>query len=325
MRSVVHSVFGDPVDVLKLTDVPMPAPAAGQVRLRMKLAAIHNHDLWTVRGSYGYKPALPAIGGSEAVGVVDAVGEGVDVALIGKRMAYAGVRGAWAEYYVASAVALVPVPDVMSDEAAAQLIAMPFSALTLLDFLNVAAGDWIIQNAANGAVGTMLAGLAKSRGIHCVNLVRRDEGVAEMAKLGISNTVSTAAKGWKDSVRSLVGDGKIRAGVDSIGARATEDMAALLAESGLLVSFGSMTGEPMQLSSGTVIFKQLTLKGFWASTVSAQMLPEKRKSLMGELIRLVATGEVKLHTDAVFDLADITKAVTRALTPGRAGKVLLKP
>lgn len=324
MRSAVHTVFGDPAEVLKLTDMPMPQPSPGQARLRMILAAIHNHDLWTVRGSYGYKPVLPAIAGSEAVGVVEAVGEGVDAGLIGKRMAFAGARGAWAEYYVAPAAGLVPVPQAISDEAAAQLIAMPFSALTLLDFLNVRPGDWIIQNAANGAVGTMLAGLAKARGIGCVNLVRRDDGVAEMAKLGIGHTVSTAAKGWKDKVRDFLGDGKICAGVDSIGARATEDMAGLLAEGGLLVSFGSMTGEPMQLSSGTVIFKQLTLKGFWASTVSAQMPPEKRKNLMGELIRLVATGEIKLHTDAVFDLADIANAVTRSLTPGRAGKVLLR-
>ena len=127
----------------------------------------------------------------------------------------------------------------------------------------------------------------------------------------------TAVKGWKDKVREIVGEGKIRAGVDSIGAKATEDIAELLAENGLLVSFGSMTGEMMQLSSGTVIFKQITVKGFWASTVSAQMAPEKRKSLMGELIKLVASGEIKLHTDAIFDLADITKAVARSLTPGR--------
>ena len=118
------------------------------------------------------------------------VGEGVDAALIGKRVAFAGARGAWAEYYTAPAAGLVPVPDAISDEAAAQLIAMPFSALTLLEFLTVERGDWIIQNAANGAVGTMLAGLAKSRGIGCVNLVRRDEGVAEMEKLGLPNTVS---------------------------------------------------------------------------------------------------------------------------------------
>jgi NADPH:quinone reductase-like Zn-dependent oxidoreductase len=324
MRSAVHTSFGDPADVLQVTDMPKPEPAAGFARMRMILAAIHNHDLWTVRGSYGYKPKLPAIGGSEAVGVVDAVGEGVDASLIGKRVAFAGARGAWAEYYTAPAAGLVPVPTAISDEAAAQLIAMPFSALTLLEFLNVMPGDWIIQNAANGAVGTMLAGLAKSRGVHCVNLVRRDEGVAEMEKLGIANTVSTAAKGWKDQVRNLVGEGKIRAGVDSIGAKATEDIAGLLAENGLLVSFGSMTGEMMQISSGSMIFKQLTLKGFWASTVSAQMAPEKRASLMGELIKLVASGEIKLHTDAVFDLADIAKAVTRSLTPGRAGKVLLR-
>ena len=64
----------------------------------MVLSPIHNHDLWTVRGNYGYKPELPgAIGGSEALGIVEAVGEGVDEALIGKRVTAAGFHGAWAE------------------------------------------------------------------------------------------------------------------------------------------------------------------------------------------------------------------------------------
>ena len=74
MRSAVHTVFGDPAEVLQVADMPKPEPAAGFARMRMILSAIHNHDLWTVRGSYGYKPKLPAIGGSEAVGVVDAGG-----------------------------------------------------------------------------------------------------------------------------------------------------------------------------------------------------------------------------------------------------------
>ena len=80
MRSAIHDVFGDLASVLYLADMPLPEPAAGDVRIRTILSPIHNHDLWTVRGAYGYKPLLPAIGGSEAVGFVDAVGPDVDKA-----------------------------------------------------------------------------------------------------------------------------------------------------------------------------------------------------------------------------------------------------
>ncbi|OLP57820.1 alcohol dehydrogenase [Xaviernesmea oryzae] len=325
MRSAVHDRFGDPAEVLMAADCDRPMPADGEVRVRMHLSPIHNHDLWTVRGSYGIKPPLPAIGGSEAVGTVDAVGPGVDSGLIGRRVAAAGLRGSWAEFFVAPAKALVPLPDAISDEAGAQLIAMPFSALSLLEFLAVQPGDWVVQNTANGAVGKVVAMVAAARGIHTVNLVRRDEGVAELAALGIDHAVSTATAGWQDRVRALTGDQGARAAVDSIGGAASSDLADLLGENGLLVSFGSMTGEPMQIPSGSVIFKQLTIKGFWGSKVSAAMAPEDKARLMGELIRLVGEGRIILPVEAVFSLNEIGEAVAASLAAGKAGKVLLKP
>jgi NADPH:quinone reductase-like Zn-dependent oxidoreductase len=97
MRSAIHTTFGEPADVLELGDRPAPQPGAGEVRIKTSLAPIHNHDLWTIRGRYGYKPELPAIGGSEAVGIVDALGEGVEGVTVGQRVAVASVHGTWAE------------------------------------------------------------------------------------------------------------------------------------------------------------------------------------------------------------------------------------
>ena len=194
MRAAIHDTFGDPAEILHLADTPVPTPEAGRVLIRTILAPIHNHDLWTVRGSYGYKPALPAVGGSEAVGVVEAVGEGVDAALVGRRVVTASAHGTWAERFTANAGDLLPIPDAIPDEAAAQLVAMPFSAISLLEFLDVDRGDWIIQNTANGTVGKTLAMLARARGVLTVNLVRRDAGVAELAAIGVDNAVSTEAR-----------------------------------------------------------------------------------------------------------------------------------
>ena len=325
MRSAVHQTFGEPAEVLALAKSAVPEPGPRQVRIKTILSPIHNHDLWTVRGQYGYKPDLPAIGGSEAVGVVDALGPDVTGISVGQRVAVAGVHGSWAEYFLASAGGLVPLPDAIPDEAAAQLIAMPFSAITLLDFLGVESGDWVIQNTANGAVGKTLAMLAKARGINVVNLVRRDAGIEELALVGIGNAVSTASGSWKDTVRSLVGDASIKAAVDSIGGKASSDLIGLLGENGLLVSFGTMGGEPMQIPSGDVIFKQAVVKGFWGSKVSAAMPAPKRAALIGELLQLVVSGELKLPVEAVFDLAQISEAVKASLTPGKTGKVLLSP
>jgi len=325
MRTATHATFGDPAEVLAPVDAPLPEPAAGQVRIKTILSPIHNHDLWTVRGQYGYKPELPAIGGSEAVGMVDALGEGVEGVALGQRVAVAGVHGTWAEYFTASAKGLVPLPEAIGDEAAAQLIAMPFSALTLLEFLKVKEGDWIVQNTANGMVGKAVAMLGKARGINVINLVRRDAGIGELEALGIGNAVSTAAEGWKTQVRALAGDAPIVAAIDSVGGTASGDLLSLLGDDGLLVSFGTMTGEPMQISSGDLIFKQAVVKGFWGAKVSAAMPADERQRLFGELMRLVITGAVQLPVEAIFPLDRIGDAVRASLAPGKAGKVLLKP
>ncbi|MGU3576907.1 zinc-binding dehydrogenase [Brucellaceae bacterium C25G] len=325
MRSAIHKSFGDPAEVLVQSDSPIPQPSSGQVRIKTILSPIHNHDLWTVRGSYGYKPELPAIGGSEAVGIIDALGEGVNGVNVGQRVAVASVHGSWAEYFLAPATGLVPVPDAISDEAAAQLIAMPFSAISLLDFLEVTSGSWIIQNTANGAVGKTLAMLATARGIHVINLVRRDAGIEELQSLGISNVISTATANWQEQVRTLTGGASISAAVDSIGGKSSGELLELLGENGLLVSFGTMAGEPMQISSGNLIFKQAVVKGFWGAKVSEAMPSEKKRQLIGELLQLVAKGELKLPVEAVFGLDDIANAVHASLAPGKVGKVLLKP
>lgn len=325
MRSAVHHTFGEPAEVLVLGDRSVPEPGPRQVRIKTILSPIHNHDLWTVRGQYGYKPALPAVGGSEAVGIVDALGPDATGVSVGQRVAVAGVHESWAEYFLAPAGGLVPLPDAVPDEAAAQLIAMPFSAITLLDFLNVEPGDWVIQNTANGAVGKTLAMLAKARGVNVVNLVRRDAGVDELSQLGIGNVVSTASDGWKNKVRAIAGEAPIKAAVDSIGGRASGDLMGLLGENGLLVSFGTMAGEPMQIPSGDVIFKQAVVKGFWGSKVSAAMPAPKRAALIGELLQLVMAGDLKLPVEAVFDLAQVSEAVKASLAPGKSGKVLLRP
>ena len=325
MRAALHASFGDPATVLSEGQADLPEPGPGEVRIRTVLAPIHNHDLWTVRGQYGYKPTLPAIGGSEGLGTIDALGEGVQGLEVGQRVAAASVHGTWAEAFIAPARMVIPMPDAIADETAAQLIAMPLSALMLLEFLQVERGQWIVQNTANGAVGKTLAMLASARGVNVANLVRRDDGVAELEALGIGNVFSTASDGWQDAVRARLGDALATAAVDSIGGTASGDLMGLLGEGGTLVSFGSMTGEPMQIPSGDVIFKQATVKGFWGSKVSQAMAVEDKRRLVGELLQRASAGELQLPVQAVYPLAQIADAAAASLAGGRTGKVLLRP
>lgn len=325
MRSVTHDRFGEPADVLTVSETDRPAPGPGQVLIRVILSPIHNHDLWTVRGSYGVRPDLPAIGGSEAVGIVEETGPEVDPAMTGRRVAAAGLKGSWAEYALVDAAGVIPVPERMPDEAAAQLIAMPFSAITLLEFLRVGRGDWVIQTAANGAVGKIMSVLAAARGVRLVNLVRRAEAAEELAAMGMTDIVSTDDPDWVRRVRDIVGPDGARAAVDSVGGSVAAGLVELLGVEGLLVTFGSMTGDALQLPAGPIIFKHLTVKGFWGARIMPATAPEDRQRMFGELIGLVMDDKLKLRSGGEFGLDQPSDAATAALTPGREGKIMFRP
>lgn len=325
MKAAIHNTFGEPIDVLNAVETDKPTPGAGEVLVKMTLSPIHNHDLWTIRGNYGYKPDLPgAIGGSEALGTVETVGAGVDAAMVGKRITIAGVHGTWAEYFIAPADGVLPLPDMISDTAGAQLIAMPFSAISLLETLKAEKGDWIIQTAANGAVGKIMVTLAKARGINLLNLVRRDEAVKELSDMGIENVLSTSDADWQKKARDIVGDAGAVSAIDSVGGDVSSDLVDLLGLDGELVVFGTATGAPMPLSSGALIMKHITVKGFWGSRVSKEMDPAERKRLITELVTLAAKGELVLDDGGVFSIDDVSDAMKAALTPGRAGKVMIR-
>ncbi|MBX9458812.1 MAG: zinc-binding dehydrogenase [Rhizobium sp.] len=325
MRSAIHATFGKPDHVLELAESPVPEPGPGEIRVRMGLAAIHNHDLITVAGLYGHKPALPAIGGSEAMGIVEKLGDGVEGLALGQRVAASGLSGAWAESFVASAASVVPLPDGIDDETAAQMIAMPLSALVLLDYVGIGEDQWLIQNAATGAVAKVLAMIAASRGINVVNVVRRNEGVEELKALGIGNTVSSATPGWQDAVRAMTSGAPIAAAVDGVGGPSAGELMSLLGEGATLVSFGAMSGKSLEISGGDLIFKQAVVKGFWLSKIMRTAKPQDISRWMSELVRLVASGAVKLQTGGIYPLDRIAEAAAASAAPGRSGKILLRP
>ena len=235
----------------------------------------------------------------------------------------AGASATWAEFFLAQGAKLIPVPDAVSDGLACQLIAMPLSAAMLLEDLQLQPGQWMVQNTANGAVGKTVAMLAQARGVKVVNLVRRDAGVAELDALGIANGVSTEQAGWEERVQAITGGEPIVRAVDSIGGDAANQIMNVVAAGATLVSFGAMSGQPLVLSANNLIFKQATVKGFWGAKRSEATPPAEMARLIGELIRLAASGELRLPVEASFDIADAARAAAASDVPGRAGKITL--
>lgn len=324
MRVIEFKSYGDPAEVLALGERPMPEPGPGEIRVKMTMSPIHNHDLWTIRGSYGVKPTLPAVGGTEATGVVDALGADVTNVEIGRRITAAGLTEAWAEYFIMPAARAIPLPDSVSDEIGCQLVAMPISALMALDDLGAKHGEWLIQNAATGAVGKTIAMIAKSHGINVINVVRREAGVGELEALGIENAVSTSDPGWMDKVKMMTGSDPILYGIDSVGGKESGQLMNLLGEGSTLMSFGTMSGGNMEIASSDLIFKQAKVVGFWGAKRSGKTSPQDFVRMITELVTLAAKGELKLPVEGIFDLDEGAAAAAASMIPGRKGKVVIK-
>lgn len=324
MIALQYSQFGDPVEVVAPVETTLPRPAQGQVRLQLVRSPIHNHDLATIRGVYGVKPQLPAFAGSELLGVVDAVGEGVSGVQEGLRAACI-TQGAWAEYALAQASSLVPVPETIPDDEACQLLAMPLSALVLLGDLRVSAGDWIVQNAANGAVGRILAREAGHRGINIISLVRSEETARQLRDFGAPHVVVTEGQ-WLQRVREAASGAPIVCAIDSVAGAQSLQLQRLLAEGGELIVFGGLAPEPMRLDPSLMISRQLLVRGFWMTALMKR--PEyapRIAAAMQRVFELALKHELPLSTGAVYSLRDARDALVAAETPGRTGKMLFKP
>jgi NADPH:quinone reductase-like Zn-dependent oxidoreductase len=277
-----------------------------------------------VKGVYGRKPALPAIAGLEGLGLVDAVGKGVSGFAIGQRVVPLGVQGTWADYVVTTADNLVAIPDGLSDEAAAQVIVNPLTAwIMAVEELQLGPGDWLVQTAAGSVVGRCLIQIAKLRGYKTLNLVRRPEQVAELLSEGADAVLCTEDPKWMDQAQSIVGAKGAAAGVDSVGGNLGGAVAMLLKRDGILLVYGALSMDPLKVAGGQLIFRTLTIRGFWLTDWKIRTPKYERDAIIGALLEAMAKGQISPPVEAVFPLAEFQAAIEKADEPGRRGKVLL--
>jgi NADPH:quinone reductase-like Zn-dependent oxidoreductase len=173
-------------------------------------------------------------------------------------------------------------------------------------------------------VARIVSTLGAERGINVINLVRRSDGVRQLAAAGIKNAIATEDEAWPAQAAALAGGAPIVAALDSVGGKSANQLMDLLAFGGTLLSFGALSGEPMLIDPGKLIFKQATVKGFWATKRSEQTSREDQRRMVGDLIRLGVAGRLPLEIAATFSLSEPGPAVVAAETPGRTGKVVLR-
>jgi NADPH2:quinone reductase len=324
-RAVRIAAFGEPSDVLAVEPVPVPEPGAGQVLLRMRARPVNPSDLSLVRGRYGELPPLPATPGLEGLGVVEALGDGVDGIGAGARVVpLGGAPGTWAEHLIAPAAALVPVPDGVSDEAAAQLVVNPLTAWVLIEEeLAVRPGEWLLQNAAGSTLGRMVLQLARARGFRTINVVRRPEQEEELLALGADAVLVEGRDDIAARVREITGGEGAAKAIDAVAGESGARLADALAPRGTLIAYGRLSQRPLALDTARQIFGGTTVRGFWLVRWFRETPPAGVQGVIRTVLGLMADGTLDPPVEARYDLGEVREAVVHAERPGRAGKVLL--
>lgn len=314
-----------PQDVIRPVAVDLSAPAAGQALVAVLAAPINPSDVLMLTGGYGLLPPLPAVGGSEGVGRVVAVGPDVAGLQPGQMVLLPAGSGTWASHLIADARRLVPLPDGADPQQMAMLTVNPATASLLLsEFVTLAAGDWVIQNVANSGVGGYLVQLARQRGLRTVNVVRREGAVAAVQAQG-GDVVLVDGDDLHQRVKQATGGAPLRLGIDAVGGLATDRLARCLAEGGMLVNYGLMSGEPCVVSAQSFVFNDLTLRGFWLAKWFRVASRDAQKALYGDLTRALAGGHLKARIHATYPVQQIQQAVAAAAAGERDGKILIVP
>lgn len=324
MKVIEFSELGNPADVLTLKEMPSRAPGAGEVRVKILATPIHPANLLQIAGHYATAPQLPSIPGGEGIAEVMDVGGGVEHIKPGQKVLLAGAGGTWRDELTAPATAFIPAPPGDAEQLS-MLAVNPLTAhLLLTRFRDLNEGDWIIQSAANSAVGEMVIQLAAQRGIKTVNVVRRDMVSPGLKSIG-GDVVVTDGPDLAGRVQIATDGAPILLAFDSVAGETFERLVSTLAYGATIVSYGVLSTRLPQLNLTSIIANDVNVRGFWLAKWYETASPEDRQAAFGTLMPLIAGGQVKTRIDSRFPLEEIRQAVTRASQDGRDGKVLLTP
>src|SRR3954469_23604317 len=314
MRAVRISAFGGP-EVLELVeDAPVPEPGEGQVLVRVSRAGINFADTHARDNTYLSAYELPLIPGGEVAGEAD--GRRV-VALVG--------TGGYAEYAVAAAGAVFPLPDAVSDAAALGLLIQGLSAWHLLrTSAKLAEGESVVVPAAAGGVGSLAVQLAKRFGAGRVIATASTEEKRELAReLGADVAVDAREPELAAALREANGGAKGDVVLEMAGGHVFDQSLRALAPFGRLVAYGQASREPNQVASGALMARSQAVVGFWLAHCLGR--PGMVAEPLEELFGMVADGSLRVVEGEVYGMSEVRRAHEDLQARRTSGKLTLDP
>ena len=324
MKKVEITDFGAPEAVAGCVEAPdVGAPGAGEIVIDVLAFPINPADLLFCRGRYQSPVSVPATPGAEGVGRVAAIGSGVADLRPGDLVIHLQ-RENWVQRRRVAAADAILLPASLDVMQAAMLRINPATALCLLeDHAGLRLGDWVIQNAANSAVGRHLSALAKGRGIHTIAVVNRSDVATELQVLG-ADAVLQDGPDLAERAQTAAGGAPIRLGIDAIGGEAGRRIGDSLTDGGVVVSYGALSGNDPMLSRAALM-RGIGLTGFGLSYGLARRTRAQVRELYADLAAKVRDGLLRAPVEATYGIDDIKEALVHAQRRGRHGKVLVLP
>ncbi len=301
----IHATGGP--EVLQWEEVAVGEPGPGEVLLRQSAVGLNFIDVYFRTGTYP-SPGLPFIPGMEAVGVIEALGPGVEGLRVGERVAYGRNMGGYAERRLIAAAALVKVPENLQDQQVAAVMLQGMTTEYLLQrTYPVKAGDTIVFHAASGGVGLLACQWASSMGVTVIGTVGSEEKAALAKAHGCTHTILYKDEDFVARVMEIT-DGKgVPVVYDSVGRDTFMKSLDCLQPRGMLVSFGQSSGkveafDPGILSGkGSLYLTRPTLMTYTASR-------EELVASVEAVFAMLGKGAVKVNVNQTFALADAADA-----------------
>ena len=325
MKTIEFDRYGPPHEVCYCIEVAEPsAPGPDEVVVDVEACSINPADLLLIEGRYPGPKQLPSPLGIEGVGRVTAIGGDVDHLDAGQRVLLLG-RTNWTETICTAANNVIAIDQNIDPLQAAMMKVNPPTAMLMLsNYIELAAGDWVIQNASNSAVGYHVIRLARARGIHTVNVVRRQSAVSTVTGLG-ADLVLVDDENLAEKVRSHIGDANLPLALDAIGGTACLHLAQSLSIGGTVVNYGFLSGDPCMITPTETVVRDITLRGFWLANHLSKATRQAIEAIFTEVTSLIMDGTISAPVEATYGLDEVKTALAHAGRGERSGKILFTP
>ncbi|ESQ54264.1 hypothetical protein EUTSA_v10025585mg [Eutrema salsugineum] len=321
-KAIVYERHGSPDSVTRVVMLPPVEVRENDVCVKMIAAPINPADINQIEGVYPVRPPLPAVGGQEGVGEVYAVGSRVKSLSPGDFVIPSPILsseklGTWQTYVVKEEGVWQKIDKMCPIEYAATIAVNPLTALRMLeDFVLLNSGDSVVQNGATSTVGQCIIQLARLRGISSINIIRdragSDEAKEKLKALG-ANKVFLESQLNVKNVKSLLGNlPEPSLGFNCIGGNAASLVLKNLREGGTMVTYGAMSKKPINVSTTSFVFKDLSLRGFWLQRWTSLDKAKECTKMIDYLIGLVRDGTLKYETELI-PFEDFSAALDKAL------------